>query len=108
MDDRVDGRLESRQSEPPPPGRRVDLVLRYLGIILPIAVSYLGGLALSLGRGSLTCMLASAITAAAIWIGAAVVLGLRHDWAGVGAVTFFYVALDAWIWLPAVGVMHFD
>jgi len=108
VDDRVDGRLESRQSEPPPSGHRVDLTLRYLGIILPIALTYVVGFGLGLGSGGQAAFAASVTAAAAVWAGASVALGLRRDWAGVGAVTFFYVLIDAWIWLLVTGVMHFD
>ncbi|MFH0914909.1 MAG: hypothetical protein V1912_00485 [bacterium] len=108
MDDRVEGGPVRDPTEPPAPGRGVNLALRYLGIILPLVVTYWLGLWLGLSWGSLAGMQAIIAFGAALWIGFAAVLGLRRDWAGVGAITVFYVLVDAWLWLPALGVLHFD
>lgn len=45
-----------KQGEPPAPGRGVNLALRYLGIILPVVVTYWLGLWLGLGWGNVTAM----------------------------------------------------
>lgn len=82
--------------------RRLNLTLRYLGIILPIVASYAGliladghplGLWLGLGIG------------AVLWSAFTIVLLARRDWAGAGTVTFCYVVLSAWVWLLITGVM---
>ena len=108
MDDRVEGGPSRGQNEPAAPGRGVNLALRYLGIILPLVTTYWLGLWLGLSWGSPAGMRAIIALGAALWIGFAVALGLRRDWAGVGAVSVFYALVDAWLWLPALGVLHFD
>jgi hypothetical protein len=66
------------------------------------------GFWLSFVWGSLDGFRAAVALAAALWIGFAVALAVRRDWAGVAAITVFYVLVDAWWWLLALGVLHFD
>jgi len=108
VDDRMADAPSPVQKEPPAPGRGTNLALRYLGIILPLALTYFVGFWLSFVWGSLDGFRAAVALAAALWIGFAVALALRRDWAGVAAITVFYLLVDAWWWLLALGVLHFD
>jgi hypothetical protein len=96
------------QKEPPVPGRGTNLTLRYLGIILPLVMTYFLGFWLGFGRAGLDGFRVAVALAAASWIGFAVALAIRRDWAGVAAITVFYALVDAWWWLLALGVLHFD
>ncbi|MBC7292890.1 MAG: hypothetical protein H5T84_02060 [Thermoleophilia bacterium] len=44
---------------------------------------------------------------AAFWIGLAVVLMCRRDWRGAAAITVFYLLVDAFWWVLALGIIHF-
>ena len=108
----MEGRTASVQNEPLTPRQRVNKTLRWLGIILPLVITYpilypfVSWLAPEQwGLAGFRAMIAFA---AALWVGFAIALAWRRDWKGALAITVFYLLVDAWWWLLALEVIHFD
>lgn len=59
-------------------------------------------------EGNLVAYQARMAVGAAFWIGLAVVLMCRRDWRGAAAITVFYLLVDAFWWVLALGIIHFD
>jgi hypothetical protein len=112
VDDRMEGRTAPVQNEPLTRRQRTNKTLRWLGLILPLVITYpivlpfiswlgpeqwgLAGFQATIGFG------------AALWIGFTVALAWRRDWTGAAAISAFYLIVDAWWWLLALEVIHFD
>ncbi len=96
------------QKEPPAPTRRLNLTLRYLGIILPLVATYLFAMLSVFRWDSSAGSLAAVAVGGAIWAGCTVFLCSRRDWAGAGAISFLYVLMNAWLWLVVLGVLNVD
>lgn len=90
---------------------RISRILRWLGIIMPLVVSYpivyplVSWAGVDFGQASARVLIP---VAAALWLGFTVALGWRRDWRGAGAITVFYLIVDAWWWLLALGVIRLD
>jgi hypothetical protein len=84
------------------------MAVRYLGLILPFAVTYWLAPGLGSRLESDGWRLAMVSLGAAIWIAATVTLIVRRDWKGAAAITVFYALVDAWWWIVALGVIRFD
>ncbi|MBN1630820.1 MAG: hypothetical protein JW990_13740 [Thermoleophilia bacterium] len=108
MDDRMVDGPAPVQKEPLTPRQRVNLTLRWLGIILPLAITYpvFSWILDGFQRGS-GGFLALVATAAGLWIAFTVALAWRRDWAGAAAISAFYLVVDAWWWLLALEVIGF-
>jgi hypothetical protein len=78
--------------------------IRWLGILLPMVLSYPLLPVDAFGGWFRPRVLA----AAAVWLVLAAVLLIRRDWRGAAAITAVYVIVDAWWLLPATGVVDFD
>ena len=81
----------------------VFMAIRYVGILLPLALTYWLALPFGLRRpGSLLLLVSivAAVTAAFV-----VLLATRRDFAGAGVVFACYVIIDGWLWLPALGAL---
>ena len=107
MKDRMASGPARVENELPTPGRRVSRTLRWLGIILPLVMTWLA-LVFVFGRGSLIGFQTALALSAALWVGLAIALGWRRDWKGALAISVFYVIADAYWWLLALRVIHFD
>lgn len=100
-DDRVDGTPGQLHEEPPTPARRLNLTLRYVGLLLPLAMLFAGlGLSGRLSYGFVVC----GSIGAAVWIAITAVLALRHDWKGAAAISVIYVLWNTPLWLLVAGV----
>jgi hypothetical protein len=99
MYDRTRGKPDTEQKAPPDPRRRVDGLLRYLGVILPLAVAYGLGLFYFGAHHNQVGFYVTKALAAALWLGFAAALMARRDWVGTYVVTGVYVFLDGWMWL---------
>jgi hypothetical protein len=84
------------------------MALRYLGLILPFVVTYWLSWVLGERFGSTHWTLAMVGLGAVIWIAATATLIVRRDWKGAAAISVIYVLVDAWWWIVALGVVHFD
>ena len=90
---------QAEQQEPLDPRRRVNLMLRVLGIVVPLIFCYGLG-ALYFGRnGNLAGYWVARSLGAAAWLGFTAVLAVRRDWPGAAMTTVFYVFIDAWLWM---------
>jgi len=87
------------RNQPPDPKRRLNLILRYLGIILPLVVGYGLGLFYFGARDSDAGFFAARAVAAALWVGFAAVLAARRDLIGAFIVTAVYIFFGGWMWL---------
>jgi hypothetical protein len=82
--------------------RRANLILRVLGIVLPLVFCYGLG-ALYFGRnGNLAGYWVVRSLGAAAWLGFTAVLAVRRDWPGVAMTTVFYAFVDAWLWMTVL------
>lgn len=88
----------SEQGEPRDRRRRIDLLLRYLGIILPLAVAYGLGLFYFGAHHDHGGFYAAKAIAAALWLGFAAALAARRDWTGTFMVTGVYIFFAGWMW----------
>lgn len=79
--------------------RGIDLWLRWLGILLPLAALW-GFLS-----GNAVPVLATAIVSLALWVGFTVALAVRRDWRGALAISVIYVILSG-SWLVIILVFH--
>jgi hypothetical protein len=84
------------------PRRRVNLALRYLGIILPMVLSYGLGAFYFGTSDNLTGYWVARILGAAALLGCAAALSLRRDWHGAAAITGVYLFFDAWLWFTVM------
>jgi len=110
VDDRMIGGPAAHE-EPLTPRQRVDHALRWLGILLPLIVTYpiVYPLVSWLGVDFNVHGLQVAVpVGAALWVGFTAALAWRRDWAGAAAVSVFYTLVDAWWWILALGIVHFD
>lgn len=87
------------RGQPPGPERRLNLILRYVGIILPLAVGYGLGLFYFGARDNDAGFLVSRVVAAALWVGFAAALAARRDLIGAFVVTASYIFFVGWMWL---------
>jgi hypothetical protein len=96
-------RSQLGQQEPRDSKRRINLIIRFLGIIVPMAFCYGLG-ALYFGKnGNLAGYWVARSLGAAAWIGFAGALSLRRDWPGAAATAFVYIFFDAWLWMTVIG-----
>jgi hypothetical protein len=99
------GRAEG--APPQTPRRRLDLALRWAGILLPLLLTY----PLIPGApwfGSLLSFQIRMACGAAIMVDLAATLLRCRDWRGAMAIVVFYVIADAYWWTLALGVIHID
>jgi hypothetical protein len=101
------------QKEPKTPRERRNMGLRWLGILVPLVVTYpfLFPLDLFVGWADGSSFVGFQVRmaiGAAIWVGLAAVLARRKDWAGAAAISVFYILVDAWWRILAVGLIHVD
>jgi hypothetical protein len=111
MDDRSDGGPAWTRDDRKSPRQRVNLTLRWLGIILPLVLSFPAFPWLSwlgLERGGLSGFRVRMGLGAAIWIGFTAVLVRRRDWQGAVGISLVYLVLETWWWIFVLGVLHFD
>jgi hypothetical protein len=78
--------------------------IRWLGILLPMVLSY----PLLPIDGFAAWLRPRVIAAAALWLVLAAVLLVRRDWRGAAAITAVYVIVDAWWTLIAFRVLRPD
>lgn len=84
--------------------RRRNMTMRYLGILLPLAITY--GIGLQVTGSHQVALLRLVVgVGAVLWVGFACLLGLRRDWSGALAISVVYLILNGWMWLLALGVM---
>jgi hypothetical protein len=84
------------------------MAVRYLGLILPVVVTYWFSQELDSRLGFTRWTLVMVSLGTAIWITATATLIVRHDRNGAAAIGVIYVLVDAWWWTIALGVVHFD
>ncbi len=99
MYDRAGRGPRSGREGPPDPRHRVTVLLRYLGITLPLVVAYGLGLFYFGARHNQGGFYAAKAIAAALWLGFAAALMVRRDWIGTYIVTGVYAFFDGWMWL---------
>jgi hypothetical protein len=103
LDRRSKSRPDEDENQPQPPPdrrRRLNLILRYLGVILPLALSYFGLLYFGAQHNEAGFWTTRAV-AAAVWAGFTSVLVRRGDAVGAVTSTAFYAFLDGWMWFAS-------
>ena len=94
----------ARTSSPDDRSGGLTKTVRWLGILLPMVLSY----PLLPVDGFGAWFRPRVITAAALWLVLAAVLLIRRDWRGAAAITAVYVIVDAWWTLIAFRVLNLD
>ncbi len=90
---------QARAHEPADPKRRVNLILRLLGVIVPMVFCYgLGAFYLGRQGNEVGYWIARSLGGAA-WLGLTAALAVRRDWPGVALTTVIYAFIDAWLWM---------
>jgi hypothetical protein len=84
------------QKEPRTRAGRVNWTLRWLGILVPLFLTYP---VLPFVPVEGTWWPARFITAVGFWIALTAALLWRRDWRGAAAISAFYIIMDAW-WAP--------
>jgi hypothetical protein len=93
--------LEARGEGPDERSGGLTKTVRWLGILLPMVLSY----PLLPIDGFGAWLRPRVIAAAALWLVLAAVLLIRRDWRGAAAITAVYVIVDAWWTLIAFRVL---
>ena len=95
-------RRQLEQLEPPDPARRVNLLLRTVGMIVPALLAYgLGAFYFGVTGNDVGYWVARAL-AAAVCVASVAALSVRRDFVGAGAVTGVYIFDDGWLWFTVM------